>query len=242
MKQGWRLFCPPTTENMTYDIALENIQRALTRTLHARSLLCGRSAKLCCQVILQSLVVVFNPLLTLSSPIWSPSCHLRAGQEYHEKTTGCGCSLGVEAKKKEENKCQVETQLKEWINRMTIDHLLLSDDMTKVTEIDSQPVDNYNMVYLRALCIKFKVNGYKNKRRDEMLQLLCCKKRIWLVESVQHDPESTTTPARISATSASADDNNHDKYDDEDHESNNVEENHDKQQSANSNISSDSTY
>ena len=32
MKQGWRLFCPPTTENMTYDIALENIQSALTRT------------------------------------------------------------------------------------------------------------------------------------------------------------------------------------------------------------------
>ena len=90
-------------------------------------------------------------------------------------------------KRKEENKRQVETQMKEWINRMTIDHLLLSDDMTKVTEIDSQPVDNYNMVYLRALCIKLKVNGYKNKRRDEMLQLLCYRKRIELVES-EHYP------------------------------------------------------
>jgi hypothetical protein len=51
-------------------------------------------------------------------------------------------------KRKEENECQVETQMKEWINRMTIDqHLLLSDNMTKVTEIDSQPVNNYNMVY-----------------------------------------------------------------------------------------------
>jgi hypothetical protein len=51
-------------------------------------------------------------------------------------------------RKEEENKCQVETQMKEWINRtMTIDHLLLSDNMTKVTEIDLQPVNNYNMVY-----------------------------------------------------------------------------------------------
>ncbi len=51
-------------------------------------------------------------------------------------------------KRKEENKSQVETQMKEWINRMTIDHLLLLDDMTKVTKIYSQPVDNDNMVYL----------------------------------------------------------------------------------------------
>ena len=87
-------------------------------------------------------------------------------------------------KKKEENKRSAETQLKQWINRMTIDHLVLSDDMTEVTEIDSQPVDSYNMVYLRALCIKLKVNGYKNKRRDDMLQLLCYRKRIQMVESV----------------------------------------------------------
>jgi hypothetical protein len=64
-----------------------------------------------------------------------------------KKATGCGCSLGVEEEKKGRNKRQVETQMKKWINRMTIDHLLLSDNMTKVTEIDSQPVNNYNMVY-----------------------------------------------------------------------------------------------
>jgi hypothetical protein len=64
---------------MTYDIALENIQRALTRTYMPT--LCGRSAKLCCRVIL--LVVVFNPLLALSFQ----SCHhhVVSGQEYHEK-------------------------------------------------------------------------------------------------------------------------------------------------------------
>jgi hypothetical protein len=46
-------------------------------------------------------------------------------------------------KKEQENKRQVETQLKEWISKMTNDHLLLSDNMTKkVTEIGSQPVGN----------------------------------------------------------------------------------------------------
>ena len=162
---------------------------------------------------------IFSDLVTIMS---SP------GKNTTKKTLDADARLEWKQKKKEENKRQAESQLKEWINRMTIDHLLLSDDMTKVTEIDSQPVDNYNMVYLRALCIKLKVNGYKNKRREDMLQLLCYRKRIQLVESV-HYPESTTTPARISATSASSTDDN------------NRDENNDEQQSAISNISSPET-
>ena len=134
---------------------------------------------------------IFSDLVTIM---------LSPGKNTTKKPLDAGACLEWKQKKKEENKRQAESQLKEWINRMTIDHLLLSDDMTKVTEIDSQLVDNYNMVYLRALCIKLKVNGYKNRQREDMLQLLCYRKRIQLVKSV-HYPESTTTPARISATS-----------------------------------------
>jgi hypothetical protein len=82
---------------------------------------------------------IFSNLVTIMS---SP------GKNTMEKPQDAGALLEWKQKKKEENKHQVETQLKEWINRMTIDHILLSDDMTKVTEIHLQPVDNYNMVYL----------------------------------------------------------------------------------------------
>ena len=90
-------------------------------------------------------------------------------------------------KKKEANKHQVEAQLKEWISRISIDHIVLSQDMTSITAIDSKPVNYYNtMVYLRSSCIKLRINGYKNKRRDEMLSMLCERKRIQLVVESVH--------------------------------------------------------
>ncbi len=108
----------------------------------------------------------------------------------------------IECFEKEEkggNKRQLELKLKEWINRITIDHIVLSHDMSMITEIDSKPVNCYNMVYLRSLCIKLKINGYKNKRRDEMLAMLCGRRKIKLVvEAMQYsdDKESPNATGR----------------------------------------------
>jgi hypothetical protein len=38
------------------------------------------------------------------------------------------------------------------------------------------------MKYLRALCSKFKISGYKNARRDQMVHLLCERKKNQVVE------------------------------------------------------------
>jgi hypothetical protein len=103
-------------------------------------------------------------------------------------------------KKKEESKRQLEVQLKEWINNTTIDHIVLSQDMSSITEINSKPVSVYNMVYLRSLCIKLKINGYKNKRRDEMLTMLCERKRIQIVvESAQYCGDEDESPDAAAA-------------------------------------------
>jgi hypothetical protein len=81
-------------------------------------------------------------------------------------------------KRKEDAKRHTENLLKEWMKRMTIDDIVLSGDMKSIVTIDSKPVNEYNMVYLRSLCIILKINGYKNKRRDEMIGLLLERKRI----------------------------------------------------------------
>ena len=89
--------------------------------------------------------------------------------------------------------------MKQWINRIIIDHIVRSQDMTMITEIDSKPVKCYNMVYLRSLCIKLKINGYKDKRRDEMLAMLCERRKIQLVvEAMQYsgDKESPNATGR----------------------------------------------
>ena len=59
---------------------------------------------------------------------------------------------------------------------------MLSSDFGSIASIDSKPVDAWNMKYLRALCSKFKISGYKNARRDQMVHLLCERKKNEFVE------------------------------------------------------------
>jgi hypothetical protein len=94
-------------------------------------------------------------------------------------------------KKKEEAKQSAQNQLRDWMSMVTIDDIILSADGTTITEIDTKPTDKYNMLYLRALCSKLKINGYKNKRRDETIRLLLEKKRVKLVESAHYAVEGT---------------------------------------------------
>ena len=60
---------------------------------------------------------IFSNLVTIMS---SP------GKNTTKKPLDAGARLEWKKKKKEENKRQAESQLKEWINRMPIDHLLLA--------------------------------------------------------------------------------------------------------------------
>jgi hypothetical protein len=112
-------------------------------------------------------------------------------------------------RRKEDAKRHAEHLLKEWMKRMTIDDIVLSRDMKSITTIDSKPVNEYNMVYLRSLCIKLKINGYKNKRREEMIRLLFERKRIQIIESIQYPGESANSPHSNS-------DNSVDSVDDDD--------------------------
>ena len=77
---------------------------------------------------------------------------------------------------------------------MTIDDIVLSRDSTSIATIDSKPVNDYNMVYLQSLCIKLKINGYKNKRREDMIRLLFERKRIQIIEAIHYPGESANSP------------------------------------------------
>ena len=94
-------------------------------------------------------------------------------------------------KKKEEAKRSAQNQLRDWMTMITIDDIVLSADGTTITEIDTKPTDLYNMLYLRALCSKLKINGHKNRRRDETIRLLLERKRNQLVESAHYAVECT---------------------------------------------------
>ena len=108
-------------------------------------------------------------------------------------------------KKKEDAKRQAEMRMKESITRMTIDDIVLSSDGNTITSIDSMLVHSCNMVYLRNVCIKLKINGYKNKRRDEMIRLLVERKRIQIVESMHYPGEEESGNSHKSDSDDSVD-------------------------------------
>ena len=54
---------------------------------------------------------------------------------------------------------------------------MLSEDFGSIVSINSKPVKAWNMVHLRVLCSKFKISGYKNRKREEMMRLLLERKK-----------------------------------------------------------------
>lgn len=75
-------------------------------------------------------------------------------------------------KKKAERKNNADAAFNEWTRIVTLDSIVLSADCESIESIDSKPLESWNMKHLRALCSKFKISGYKNRRRDEMVSLL----------------------------------------------------------------------
>ena len=84
--------------------------------------------------------------------------------------------------KKADKKKKDDAVFNEWILLVTLDSIVLSSDSGSIASIDSKPEDAWNMKYLRALCSKFKISGYKNARRDQMVHLLCERKKNQVVE------------------------------------------------------------
>jgi hypothetical protein len=94
-------------------------------------------------------------------------------------------------KKKAERKYNADAAFNEWTRIVTLDSIVLSADCGSIGPIDSKPLDwSWNMKHLRALCSKFKISGYKNRRRDEMVRLLWERKKNEFVERDQYDDEN----------------------------------------------------
>jgi hypothetical protein len=104
---------------------------------------------------------------------------------------------------KEEAKRSAQNQLRDWVVKITLDDIVLSADGTTIAEIDAKPTEAYNMVFLRAFCSKLKINGYKNKRRDETIRLLLERKRVQLVESAHYSGGECTNNLTVAVSTES---------------------------------------
>lgn len=106
-------------------------------------------------------------------------------------------------KKKADKQKDADTAFKEWTKMVTLDSIVLSEDLGTIVSVDSKPVEALNVKYIRAFCSKLKITGYKNRRRDEMVRLLWERKKNELVERRHY------AVARVSAADNDDDDNSY---------------------------------
>lgn len=93
--------------------------------------------------------------------------------------------------KKADKKKKDDAAFIEWTLLVSLESIVLSSDFGSIISIDSKPVHEWNMKHLRALCSKLKISGYKNAKRDQMLQLLCERKKNEFVERSHYGVAAT---------------------------------------------------
>lgn len=95
-------------------------------------------------------------------------------------------------RKKADRKMKDDEEFNDWTCRVTINSIVLSSNSESIESIDSKPVDMWNMKYLRALCSRVGISGYKNAKREQMVNLLFMmrkKNKELLDERIQYGKE-----------------------------------------------------
>ena len=103
----------------------------------------------------------------------SRELEITAAKEHH---------MALLKKKKEDKKRDADTVFNDWTETVTLDSIMLSPDLKSIKSISSRPVGDWNMKHMRFMCSKFKISGYKNRKRDEMVGLLLERKRNEILE------------------------------------------------------------
>jgi hypothetical protein len=85
-------------------------------------------------------------------------------------------------KKKEDKKRDADAVFSDWAETVTLDSIMLSPDLKSIESIASRPVGDWNMKHMRFMCSKFKISGYNNRKRDEMVGLHLERKRNEILE------------------------------------------------------------
>ncbi|KAI2504265.1 hypothetical protein MHU86_10192 [Fragilaria crotonensis] len=60
----------------------------------------------------------------------------------------------------------------EWLQSVTLDSIVLDEDMTQVVSINGFDLQRLSQKCLRRLCVKFKIANYKNRNKERVLQLI----------------------------------------------------------------------
>jgi hypothetical protein len=64
-----------------------------------------------------------------------------------------------------------------WAEKMTLDTVVLTTASNDVVSINGLCKDKLTMKHLRRFCVIHRISGYKNKKRDETIQLIVLRMR-----------------------------------------------------------------
>ena len=81
-----------------------------------------------------------------------------------------------------------------WAEKMTLDTVVLTTASNDVVSINGLCKDKLTMKHLRRFCVIHRISGYKNKKRDETIQLIVLRMRSQAIEKLLYpdddDPDN----------------------------------------------------
>jgi hypothetical protein len=83
-----------------------------------------------------------------------------------------------------------EEAINAWAEQMTLNTVFLNAESNGVVSINGLGINVMTMVHLRRFCVMFRIAGYKNKKREETIQLIVRRMRSEAIEKAMYPEDA----------------------------------------------------
>ncbi len=83
-----------------------------------------------------------------------------------------------------------EEALNAWAEQMTLNTVILNVESNGIVSFNGLGINVMTMVHLRRFCVMFRISGYKNKKREETIQLIVRRMRSEAIEKAMYPEDA----------------------------------------------------
>lgn len=84
-----------------------------------------------------------------------------------------------------------EEAINAWAERITLNTVVLNPESNGIVSINGLSINLLTMVHLRRFCVRFRISGYKNRKREETIQLIVRRMRSEVMERALYPEEES---------------------------------------------------
>ncbi len=114
-----------------------------------------------------------------------------------------------------------EEAINAWAELLTLNTVILNAESNGIVSINGLGINLLTMVHLRRFCVMFRISGYKNRKREETIQLIVRRMRSEAIEKVLYPEDCSDISQGQANTELPLNGNVHDEEQQECYSSNN---------------------